>query len=283
MIVPVESLPNPVVEYPDSDGNPMADNTQQFQWIVTLQGNLDDLFRDNPDVFVAGDLLWYPVEGDNKIRVAPDAMVVFGRPKGFRGSYQQWLENGIAPQVVFEVLSPGNTPSEMVRKRLFYETYGVDEFYIYDPEDVVMSGFRRDNTGTFVVIPQLNGFRSPLLGIQFDLTGEELVIRRRDGTRFFTFLEICDRVKTVAKQAKQATNRANREAKRATESDRRADEETKRATESDRRADEEARRAAEADQRAAEEAKRAKELEQELLQLREQLRQAGIDPGASRM
>ena len=74
------------------------------------QGGLDALFRDDPDVFVAGDLLWYPVEGDPKTRIAPDAMVVFGRPKGYRGSYKQWDEGGIAPQVVFEVLSPGNRP-----------------------------------------------------------------------------------------------------------------------------------------------------------------------------
>ena len=59
--------------------------------------------------FVAGDLLWYAQQGDPTERLAPDAMVVFGRPKGDRGSYKQWEEDGIAPQVVWEVLSPGNT------------------------------------------------------------------------------------------------------------------------------------------------------------------------------
>ncbi|MGL6095928.1 MAG: Uma2 family endonuclease, partial [Fimbriiglobus sp.] len=53
----------PRVEYPDSDGMPMADNTLQFRWIVTLKGNLDALFADRPDVCVAGDHLVYPVEG----------------------------------------------------------------------------------------------------------------------------------------------------------------------------------------------------------------------------
>ena len=77
------------VEYPESDGKPMADNTVQFRWIVKLQGGLDVLFRDDLKVFVAGDLLWYPVEGNNKLRMAPDVMVAFGRPKGDRGSYRQ--------------------------------------------------------------------------------------------------------------------------------------------------------------------------------------------------
>ncbi|TRV23640.1 MAG: Uma2 family endonuclease, partial [Microcystis wesenbergii Mw_MB_S_20031200_S109D] len=102
--------PNPTqIVYPDSDGNPMADNTRQFRWITTIKANLDWLFANNADVFVAGDLLWYPVEGDNKTRQAPDVMVAFGRPKGERGSYQQWKEENIPPQVVFEILSPGNT------------------------------------------------------------------------------------------------------------------------------------------------------------------------------
>jgi Uma2 family endonuclease len=95
--------------YPDSDGQPMADNTEQFQWIVLIKENLEFLFADDPNVFVAGDLLWYPVEGQPPIRVAPDALVAFGRPKGRRGSYQQWRGDNIAPQVVFEILSPGNT------------------------------------------------------------------------------------------------------------------------------------------------------------------------------
>ena len=67
--------------YPENDGNPMADNTKQFRWILTIQQNIDWLYANNPDVFVAGDLLWYPVQGNNKIAAAPDTMVVFGRPK----------------------------------------------------------------------------------------------------------------------------------------------------------------------------------------------------------
>ena len=45
------------VHYPTSDGMPMADNTLQFRWIAILKWNLDHLF-------VAGDHLIYPVEGD---------------------------------------------------------------------------------------------------------------------------------------------------------------------------------------------------------------------------
>ena len=129
--------------YPDSDSQPMADNTLQFRWITTIKTNLDWLFRQQSDVFVAGDLLWYPVENDNKLRQAPDIMVVFGRPKGERGSYRQWLENNISPQVVFEILSPGNTLTEMAKKQLFYDRYGVEEYYLYDPHKNDASGWIR--------------------------------------------------------------------------------------------------------------------------------------------
>src|ERR1700740_1321724 len=104
--------PRPIL-YPDEDGNPIAENTLQFEWISSIKGSLDTLFHDRNDVFVAGDLLWYPVKGEPTIRTAPDAMVAFGRPKGRRGSYKQWEEDGVAPQVVFEVLSPGNRIPEM--------------------------------------------------------------------------------------------------------------------------------------------------------------------------
>ena len=125
--------------YPDSDGKPMADNTKQFQWIVLIKTNLDRIFADKEDVFVAGDLLWYPVEGSPQIRVAPDVLVAFGVPKGHRGSYKQWEEKQQAPQVVFEILSPGNSKQEMKKKLKFYEKHGVLEYYLYDGIIIIFS------------------------------------------------------------------------------------------------------------------------------------------------
>lgn len=136
----------PAIVYPESDGQPMAENTLQFRWIVTIEGGLDAIFINDPNVFVAGDLLWYPVEGEPTIRTAPDCMVVFGRPKGDRGSYRQWEEGGIPPQIVFEILSPGNRAGAMERKLKFYEYHGVDEYYIYDPDNGDLIGWRRVGT-----------------------------------------------------------------------------------------------------------------------------------------
>src|SRR4051794_21681088 len=185
------------VEYPDSDGEPMAENTLQWEWIVTIKAGLDTVFLDVPDVFVASDLFWYPVEGDNKTRLAPDVLVAFGRPKGYRGSYMQWQEGHIAPQVVFEVLSPGNRANEMIGKFQFYEQYGVEEYYIYDPDDVEIFGWRREGT-RLKEIARMQGWVSPRLGVRFEIADAELQVFGPDGRRFLTFVELAaEREKAV--------------------------------------------------------------------------------------
>ena len=141
----------------------MADNTLQFKWIVVIKEGLEARFQDDANVFVAGDLLWYPVERQPLIRTAPDAMVVFGRPKGYRGSYKQWLEDNIPPQVVFEVLSPNNRPPEMRLKFQFYEKYGVEEYYLYDPDTGDLKGWLRQGS-RLTKIPTDEGVRQPEAG-----------------------------------------------------------------------------------------------------------------------
>ncbi|MBE9239845.1 Uma2 family endonuclease [Synechocystis salina] len=180
--------PHRTIIYPDSDGQPMADNTEQFQWIVLLKENLECLFGQDANIFVAGDLLWYPVEGHPEIRVAPDAMVTLGRPKGKRGSYRQWEEDNTAPQVVFEILSPGNRAKEMIRKLQFYERYGVNEYYVYDPDDNELTGLQRGENG-LEMIETIEDWTSPLLGIRFLLTPDTLEIYYPDGRKFLTTVE----------------------------------------------------------------------------------------------
>jgi Uma2 family endonuclease len=175
------------IVYPDSDGQPMADNTKQFRWITIIKSNLDWLFQDEDLVFVAGDLLWYPIEGNPKYRVAPDAMVVFGRPKGDRGSYKQWQEDNIPPQVVFEILSPGNTEGEMERKLQIYARCGVEEYYIFDPDRYTLRGYQRGDDFYLDRIEVMEGWTSPRLGISFSLLGAELQITRPDGRIFESF------------------------------------------------------------------------------------------------
>ncbi|BAZ89607.1 hypothetical protein NIES932_10880 [Raphidiopsis curvata NIES-932] len=196
--------------YPESDGKPMADNTKQFNWIVKIKENLEILFRSNPDVFVAGDLFWYPVKGSNKIKLAPDTMVVFGRPKGHRGSYKQWEENNIPPQVVFEILSPSNSDGEMDKKKLFYLKHGVEEYYVYDPDGISLEVSIRENN-SFKEIENFTTWTSPRLKIRFDMTQDELVIYYPDGSRFLSPVELSNYAEQERFLKEQETQRAEHE------------------------------------------------------------------------
>src|SRR5262245_39800373 len=185
-----------VIVYPESDGKPMSDNTKQARWMVVFSGNLEALFRDKV-VFVALNLMWYAREGEPSECAAPDIFVVFGRPRGDRRSYKQWEEDDVSPQVIFEILSPSNTPQEMEEKEVFYTDHNVEEYYIYDPEKDHLTVYIRKGT----VLRRFwfqNEFVSPLLGIRFDLTGDEMQVFYPDGRRFLTFPELeADRARQV--------------------------------------------------------------------------------------
>jgi Uma2 family endonuclease len=176
-------------KYPSTDGEPMAVSTLHFEWLVTIKENLEILTQEK-NIFVAGDLLWYPVKGKVDICKAPDVMVAIGRPKGDRLSYLQWLEDDVAPQVVFEVYSKSNRRRKNKEDLLdFYEKYGVEEFYSYDPElNKFVVYIRQDNQ--LVPLEGLQKWVSPLLKIQFNWSGLAFEILHPDGERFARFEEL---------------------------------------------------------------------------------------------
>jgi Uma2 family endonuclease len=201
--------------YPESDGEPMASNTIQYEQMVTTKGNLELIFLDSPDVFVASDLFWYPVEGRAEIRVAPDAMVVFGRPKGHRPSYLQWLEDNIPPQVVFEIASPSNRPSEWVEKFHFYQRYGVEEYYIHNPDSGEWDGYLRHGD-ELIPIKNMEGWTSPRLGIRFEkAAGDETGLFYPDGHPFHSFTELGEMVQAERQKAEAERQKAEAERQRA--------------------------------------------------------------------
>ncbi|MGB3404302.1 MAG: Uma2 family endonuclease [Microcoleaceae cyanobacterium] len=209
MVLELQTSKSSGIIYPETDGKPIADNTLQFRWIVKIKENLEILFANNADVFIAGDLLLYPVEGNNTITVAPDAMVVFGRPKGDRRSYLQWQEDNITPQVVFEVLSHSNTQKEMAKKLEFYRKYDVEEYYLIDPYKIELCGWLRNNDD-LTVIDDIENWVSPQLNIRFELTTDKLEIYYPHGKRFLTPVELAQKAEAAEQQLAQAEARIRR-------------------------------------------------------------------------
>lgn len=186
----VAASTKPLIDYPDSDGEPMSDSTVQFDWIAILKWNTDWYFRDDPLVFVAGDHLIYTVEGEREIRQAPDVYVVFGRPKGHRGSYKVWEEGNLFPQVVFEVWTPNSTVEKMDAKFKFYEKYGAEEYYIVYPDHPASaSGWLRCNHA-LVPINEMNNFISPRLKFRFSLVDGDIKLYGHNNREFRTPLQM---------------------------------------------------------------------------------------------
>ena len=227
----------PSIFYPESDGKPLADNTIQFHLIITIQGGTDALFANDPNVFVAGDLFWYPVEGEPWIKQAPDVMVAFGRPKGDRRSYKQWEEDNIPPQVVFEIASPSNTRKELEETKLrFYQLYGVEEYYIFDPDKGVLKGWLRQGA-TLKPISEMLGWISPRLHVRFQVTAGNLELYGPDGEKFASYLEIVAQNKLSKERAERESQRAERESQRAERESQRAEQESQRAEQESQRAE----------------------------------------------
>ncbi len=163
----------------------MPDGGLQFWWIGFLHWNLATLFSDRGDVYVSGNQFWFPVRGDTEERIAPDASVVFGRPKGHRSCYKQWEENDVPMTVVFWIVGSDNDWPEMIDKCLFARRHKVEEIYIYDLAKNSLLGYLGGRQ-TLKRIDFTVDFVSPRLGIRFDLTGSRLAIHFPDGRPFLT-------------------------------------------------------------------------------------------------
>ncbi|MEA5471969.1 Uma2 family endonuclease [Spirulina sp. 06S082] len=256
--------------YPESDGKPLADNTTQFRLIVTIQGGLDTLFQDREDVFIAGDLFWYPVqlsvqqilEQKKAQRQAPDVMVVFGRPKGDRRSYKQWEEENIAPQVAFEILSKSNRKGEMEDKFKFYQQHGIEEYYLYDPKKNRLQGWLRKGK-KLNEISQMEGWKSPRLGIKFSIASGDLALFYPNGEPFTSYVE-------TAVQRDRQKQRADRERQEKEFAQQQRDRERERANLEKQRCDLLERDRLQTQAQLEEEQKKNQEL-------RDRLRQMGID------
>jgi Uma2 family endonuclease len=120
------------IEYPSSDGEPIAESDFQRKPLTYAVEALGIYFQDRPDVYVSGDLFIYYEEGDPQARVAPDVFVVFGVSKEDRPSYFVWKE-GKAPDFVLEITSRSTVSVDQGAKRGIYAYLGVTEYFQYDP------------------------------------------------------------------------------------------------------------------------------------------------------
>lgn len=121
------------IEYPSSDGEPMAESDITRDYMTYGVEALKLHFESRSDVYVSANSFVYYEEGNKSAVVAPDIYVVFGVIKCQRDNYKIWKEGGIAPQFVLEITSETTQDVDQESKPETYRSLGVKEYFQYDP------------------------------------------------------------------------------------------------------------------------------------------------------
>lgn len=165
------------IEYPESDGKPMAETDAHMDLIVDLKFALRNFFHKKKDVYVSGCLMMYYVEGDPTKSVSPDVFVVKGVPKGQRRTYKIWQE-GEAPLIVIEVSSRKTKREDFTSKMELYAELGVKEYYIFNPDypkrRKPFNAYRLAGNQYVEVLVTGGRVKSEVLGLELVDTGETL-------------------------------------------------------------------------------------------------------------
>jgi Uma2 family endonuclease len=170
------------IEYPSSDGKPMAETDPHRRAMIDLLQRLEAFFAGRSDVYVSGNMLVYYEEGNPQRHLSPDAFVVFGVPNHDRETFKTWEEEAV-PAVVFEITSKTTRREDTGTKRAVYQdVWEVDEYFLFDPlEDYLdpsLQGFRRVRGAFQPIRPAKDGsLASRRLGLSLSRGGERLTLR----------------------------------------------------------------------------------------------------------
>jgi Uma2 family endonuclease len=142
------------IEYPTSDGQPMAETTIHRKVMSALIGGLERRYADVADVWVGGNLFLYYREGEPEKSVAPDVLLAQGVEKRDRDTYLLWEEK--TPALIFEITSRSTRGEDTGTKKDLYEQLGVAELVLFDPYGEYLKprlqGYRLDR-GLYRPIP----------------------------------------------------------------------------------------------------------------------------------
>lgn len=72
------------------------------------------------------------------------------------------------PDLIIEILSPGNKEHDLVKKKLLYEKFGVKEYWVIDPETKMATGYSLKDATYCPIVELKDKIDSPLLGSIFE-------------------------------------------------------------------------------------------------------------------
>ena len=206
------------VEYPTSDGKPMAETDVHRRDMVDLIATLKDYFAADPRVYVSGNLMLFYEEGNKRKHIAPDVFVVRGVPKlPLRKYYLLW-EEGQGPDLVIELTSKTTRREDRDKKWVLYrDRLRVPEYFLFDPFEEYLKpslqGYRLEEDQYVAIASEAGRLPSVVLGLHLERRGAELRLYHPATGRCLPTLQ-----ERVAEQA-EARQRAE-EARQRTEDDR---------------------------------------------------------------
>ncbi|HVC99039.1 MAG TPA: Uma2 family endonuclease [Pirellulales bacterium] len=212
MSISMRPLPGTTIDpmYPETDGEPMGEGAFHLAAMVYLYAALSRLFERREDVYVAADMFVYYEKGNPSAKRAPDVMVAKGVMGNHpRQSFRTW-EEGVAPTVVFEVLSKKTRDEDENVKKFVYAKMGVAEYFVFDPEglgtEFPLRGFRLQEGQYAPLSADAAGrMASRELGLTLEVEGPLLrLIDPRAGRRLLTYSELADAAEE-GEEAKQRT------------------------------------------------------------------------------
>ena len=184
-------LPHDVVEYPCSDGQPMAETEVHGACMMYVTYALRRWFdrRGQDDVYVGSNNFLYYEQGNPRAAVSPDVYVVAGVPAHLRDTYLLWNEPK-GPDFVLEVTSASTRRVDERRKRDVYAALGVREYFLYDPRAEYLTpplqGWRLQE-GRYRALPAVTvlsnrgvAVASEVLGLELRDEREARMVRLRD-------------------------------------------------------------------------------------------------------
>ena len=178
MVTPTQAPAVAETFYPESDGQPVAETDVHRDLMFELITTLREYFRDDPNVYISGNLFLYYQEGNPRQSVAPDVFVVKGIPGHRRRIYKLW-EEGRPPDVVFELTSRSTRGEDLRTKHDLYAQLGVTEYFLFDPLGEYLQpsfqGHRLDRDHYVPLRPAEDGsLWSAVLGLALHVRGERL-------------------------------------------------------------------------------------------------------------
>jgi Uma2 family endonuclease len=199
------------VEYPDSDGQPMAESEIHLNEMVDLLAALRRRYRGVPDVYIGGNLFLYYRQGDPRSVVAPDVFLARGVPGGLRKTFKLW-EEGVPPCFIVEVTSGSTRDEDLRKKKSLYEQIGVEEYFLHDPEGDHLSpqlqGFRLFSDRYTSIRPNPDGsLDSRTTGLTLRIEGTNLrLIDTVTGERLLWVEELGEKLKETAARLEEETS-----------------------------------------------------------------------------